>query len=157
MKIPHVVNLPTQQVHPPMSEIIVSEEGVFKLLSEQDENKAPGPDGVPAKILKLFAAQLAPALTHIFNKSLTTGILPEDWLSANISPIFKKGIEPLLPTIDRCLWHIFVVNSLNTYCIVTSWGTSLNTRFSQIDSTDFAQTILASPNWFSLSTTLLSP
>ena len=40
---------------------------------------------------KLFAAQLAPALTHIFNKSLTTGILPEDWLSANISPIFRKG------------------------------------------------------------------
>ena len=86
-----MVNLPTQQVHPPMPEIIVSEEGVFKLLNEQDENKAPGPDGVPAKILKLFAAQLTPALTHIFNKSLTTGILPEDWLSANISPIFKKG------------------------------------------------------------------
>ena len=35
--------------------------------------------------------QLLPCLTHIFKKTLTTGILPWDWLSANISPIFKKG------------------------------------------------------------------
>ena len=50
-----------------------------------------------------IAKQLAPALTHIFNKSLVTGILPADWLSANISSIFlKKGIEPL-PPITGCM------------------------------------------------------
>ena len=27
----------------------------------------------------------------IFTQSLDTGALPEDWLSANISPVFKKG------------------------------------------------------------------
>ena len=45
-----MANLPTQQVHSPMPEIVVSE-GVFKLLSDQDENEAPGPDGDPTEIL----------------------------------------------------------------------------------------------------------
>ena len=44
-----IVNLPTQQVHSPMPKIVVSEVGVFKLLSDQDEKKAPGADGVSAR------------------------------------------------------------------------------------------------------------
>ena len=110
-----MVNLPTQQVHLPMPEIIVSKEGVFKLLREQDKNKAPRPDGVPAKILNLFATQLAPALTHIFIKYLTTGVLPEDWLSANISHVFKKGDRATAANYRPVFWHLIVVNSLNTY------------------------------------------
>ncbi|KAI0211985.1 hypothetical protein LSAT2_003137, partial [Lamellibrachia satsuma] len=35
--------------------------------------------------------KLAPALTLIFNKSLSTGVVPLHWLIANIYPIFKKG------------------------------------------------------------------
>jgi hypothetical protein len=42
-----------------------------------------------------MAAEIAPVLTAIFNQSLKTGILPEDWLKANIAPIFKKGNKNL--------------------------------------------------------------
>ena len=41
--------------------------------------------------LKTTAEQTAPILILIFNQSLPTGELPSDWLSANVSPIFKKG------------------------------------------------------------------
>ena len=34
---------------------------------------------------------MPPVLSLIFNKSLQTGEIPNDWLSANISPIFKGG------------------------------------------------------------------
>jgi hypothetical protein len=74
--------------YPQLPTINVYQDGVVKLLRELLENKAPGPDGLTPKVLKMCADELAPALTSIFNKSLHTGDLPKDWLTANISPIF---------------------------------------------------------------------
>ena len=44
------------------------------------------------------AAELAKALADIFPKSLSDGVLllPLDWVSANISPAFKKGSKHLV-------------------------------------------------------------
>ena len=53
--------------------------------------KAPGPDGIPTRILKLCAAEIAPILTVILVQSLSSGQILKDWLTANITPIFKKG------------------------------------------------------------------
>ena len=64
--------------------------GVTKLLKSLKTNKASGPDGLPNRILKECAEELSPALTAIFNQSLNTGELPEDWRNANVSPIYKK-------------------------------------------------------------------
>jgi hypothetical protein len=76
---------------PSIQDIIIFEEGVTKLLQDLDPNKATGPDEIPARILKLAAEELAPALTHIFQHSLNSGELPDSWLTANITPLFKKG------------------------------------------------------------------
>ena len=54
-------------------------------------HKAPGPDNISPKILKELAHSIAPILTTIFRKSLETGVVPEDWKCANVSPIYKKG------------------------------------------------------------------
>ena len=70
-------NLPSSnKSYPIMPDIHVSLDCVVKLLSELQENKAPGPDGLSPKILKLCAKEVAPALTSIFNKSMLTGELP---------------------------------------------------------------------------------
>ena len=74
-----------------MPDFHISLEGVTKLLKDLNPHKAPGPDGVPAQILKIAAEEIAPALKLIFEKSLESGELPPSWLCANISPIFKKG------------------------------------------------------------------
>ena len=74
---------------PAMPDIIITTEGVAKLLHDLNPKKATGPDEVPAKILQLAANKLAPALSLIFQKSLSTGELPLSWLRANITPIFK--------------------------------------------------------------------
>ena len=55
------------------------------------ENSTPGEDNVHPKVLKECHRALAIPLTKIFKTSLTTGNLPRDWLSAIVSPIFKKG------------------------------------------------------------------
>jgi hypothetical protein len=44
-----------------------------KLLKNLDPTKATGPDQIPARILKQFAAEFAPHLTTIFNTSITKG------------------------------------------------------------------------------------
>ena len=42
-------------------------------------------------MLKQLATAVAPILTVIFNKSLHSDEVPEDWRKANVAPIFKKG------------------------------------------------------------------
>ena len=42
------------------------------------------------RILCALEDKLARPLTHIFNYSVETGIMPEDWKSANVTAIHKK-------------------------------------------------------------------
>ena len=56
-----------------------------------DVDKASGPDKIPNRILKCCATEIAQILQVIFIQSLISGNLPEDWLTTNITPIFKKG------------------------------------------------------------------
>ena len=69
----------------------ISSQGVARLLSDLQPHKAPGPDGIPNTVLKSCANNIAPALSLINQRSLDTGTLPSDWLTANISAAFKKG------------------------------------------------------------------
>ena len=66
-------------------------EGVLKLLSNLDSHKAAGPDEISSMILKDYATYLAPLLAKIYQASLNTATIPNDWRKANVTPIFKKG------------------------------------------------------------------
>ena len=76
---------------PVMTDFSITTPGVEKLLSNLKPAKAAGPDGLPSRLLKILAPQIAPVLTFIFNQSLLKGALPRDWREANITPIHKKG------------------------------------------------------------------
>ena len=43
------------------------------------------------RVLKVVAEQVSEMLTGIFNSSLESGQVPEDWRVANVTPLFKKG------------------------------------------------------------------
>ena len=85
-----ITNLPT---HSNVKLLLsnISEEGIRKLLKGLDPNKACGPDGISSWVLKELADEVAPILTLLFQTSMDTGTVPEDWISANIAPVFKKG------------------------------------------------------------------
>ncbi len=59
-------------------------------LKNLNQNKATGPDELPARVLKETAEQIAPIITHIFQQSYNTSKLPDDWLQALVTPIHKK-------------------------------------------------------------------
>jgi hypothetical protein len=56
-------------------------------------SSAPGPDKIGPVLLQKLNTELAPILATIYRKSLDTGEVPEDWRSANVTPIFKKGLK----------------------------------------------------------------
>ena len=48
---------------------------------------------IPSKLLKMAASIVAPSLISIFSKSILTEIYPNDWKTAKVTPLFKKGIK----------------------------------------------------------------
>jgi hypothetical protein len=74
-----------------LEHFIITTEGVQKLLKRVNPAKAVGPDGIPNIVLKTCADTIAPALTQIFQLSIDTGDLPNDWRNANIAPVYKKS------------------------------------------------------------------
>ena len=78
-------------ITPPLSSIHVTEEMVLKKLKNLDPSKSPGPDEIHPRVLKETATAIAPALTILYNNILTSHDVPEDWRTAIITAIFKKG------------------------------------------------------------------
>ena len=74
-----------------MPHITIKEKEVYKLLSNLNYHKASGPDSIPTRLLRLLASTIAPPLTKNFQDSLDMGIVPKDWRTASIVPVFKKG------------------------------------------------------------------
>ncbi|KAI8493284.1 hypothetical protein Bbelb_292880 [Branchiostoma belcheri] len=89
---------------------------VKALLKNVNPNKASGPDDLPTWILKEYADDFAPVITHLFNSSYEGGSVPGVWKAANVVPIPKvKGVTTpsdmrpvsLLPVLvkllERCI------------------------------------------------------
>jgi hypothetical protein len=81
----------TKHISRSIPDLEIRSEGIEKILKNINPFKASEPDNIPNRILKECVKQLAPGLTSIYQKSIDTGTLPRDWLSANVSRIFKKG------------------------------------------------------------------
>ena len=78
-------------LHPRVPDFTFDQEGIRKLLAKLKPHTASGPDNLPAHLLKEAADELAPILCLLFNATLHQGKIPQDWKSAYITPIFKKG------------------------------------------------------------------
>ena len=77
--------------YPTMDSIEITTEGVIRLLTNFNPNKASGPDKISNRFLKEIATEIAPSLTVLFQASLNQGIIPNYWKKAFVVPIFKKG------------------------------------------------------------------
>ena len=101
-----------------MPPLDIGTNGIIKQLKNLNQNKATGPDELPARVLKETAEQIAPIITHI-QQSYNTGKLPNDWLQALVTPIHKKSLKsdpanyrPISLTCILCkvMEHIIVSN-----------------------------------------------
>ena len=88
--VPKPTVLPSHTV---ISDIVFDVCKVKKRLQALKPDSAPGPDRITTRFLRDYADLIAPPLTHLFNKSMQEGAVPEDWKRANVTPIFKKGVK----------------------------------------------------------------
>jgi len=90
-----------------MQNIRINEAGVYNILSQLDPHKAGGPDNILAHVLKELAHDLTPLLTHLYQQSLDTGTLPQEWKLALITSIFKKD-----KISDALTYHTILLTSI---------------------------------------------
>ena len=114
--IPHVEG----EKLPKMEEIKIDLNGIIKLLHELNINKAVGPDKLPTIILKEYADIIAPVLYEIFQQSIETGVPPKDWLTANVTAIFKNKDDKLNPSNYRPISLTCVLCKLFEHIIFTN-------------------------------------
>ena len=85
---------------PFMDQIVVTKEGVTKLIKGLNPSKALGPDELHPRVLKELAKDLillvGPVFAHPFQQSINTGEIPKEWSVANICPLFKNGDRSLV-------------------------------------------------------------
>ena len=83
--------IPEYDIQKPMQIITVGTLDVESQLKRLNPNKSVGPDGVHPRTLKEAHAELALPLAKLFQKSLDTKQVPQDWRNANITPVHKGG------------------------------------------------------------------
>ncbi len=74
-----------------MGDIKFEETSVLNKLLKLNPNKSPGPDNLHPRVLRELAHAIYRPLTAIFNTSIKSAVIPDEWKQANISAIFKKG------------------------------------------------------------------
>ena len=74
-----------------INQIEINAVKVLKQLKSLNVSKYCGPDNCHPFFLKECAEEIYLPLTDIFHKSLSSGVIPDDWKKANITCIFKKG------------------------------------------------------------------
>ena len=79
-----------------LQSINISEADVYDALTSLDPNKALGIDGFGPKILKNCSESLFQPLCHLFNLSLASSVIPNEWKTHKIIPIFKSGDRSLI-------------------------------------------------------------
>jgi hypothetical protein len=74
-----------------LSNLLIEENVVWEKLTKLNVNKSQGPDELHGKLLYEVRDEITEALTRLFNLSLQTGVVPQDWRDADVCPLFKKG------------------------------------------------------------------
>ena len=69
----------------------VTEKKVKKAMMSLKKKKSAGNDGISQENLVLGTDTLVIPMTRIINSSISTGIVPEKWKEAIVTPILKKG------------------------------------------------------------------
>ncbi|KAL0829914.1 hypothetical protein ABMA28_003388 [Loxostege sticticalis] len=90
-----------------MPKIAIHTKEVRRALQNLDVNKASGPDGIPARVLKHCAPELSPILTRLYRLSIRAVSVPKSWKLANVQPVPKKGSRA-----DPCNYRPIAITSI---------------------------------------------
>ena len=91
--------------------------GIPRLLRNVNAKKACGPDKISCWVLKEAVPVIAQFLQYIFTLSAQTGQVPSDWVTTNVTPVFKKGNREEPSNYRTDFPNICVLQDYGTYYI----------------------------------------
>ena len=62
-----------------LGQLLLTPEMIAKKIKKMKDNKSPGADGIPPKLLNEIVEQISTPLAKVFNLSLEEGIVPSEW------------------------------------------------------------------------------
>ena len=74
-----------------IQDIVITADGIEKLLADLKPHKASGPDRLPNRVLGKLSKELALTFATLYTQSLNSDELPKYWSNALITPVYKKG------------------------------------------------------------------
>jgi len=74
-----------------INQLLLDPHFVQQIINSLDSNKAVGPDKIHNIMLKASSPILINPLTKLFNRSLRSGVFPDSWKTAHVTPIHKKS------------------------------------------------------------------
>ena len=112
-----------------LNNVVVTEKQVYDILCKLYVNKALGPDNLSPVVLKYCSNEFKRSVCQLINRSLSEGVVPKDWLFANVIPVYKSKdknqtsnyrpislLSLISKVAERCIYnHIYphIVNLLH--------------------------------------------
>ena len=92
-KLPETMILLTEAK---LDSINIVDQQILDILRSFKVNKAHGPENISVNMIKLCVTELIVPLSLIFKNILATGIIPDQWKRANVTPVHKKEDKQLV-------------------------------------------------------------
>ena len=98
---------------------------LFLLLSKLCKSKATGLDKISARLLRESTDLIANSLCSIFNRSINSGVFPDEWKCCKVIPLFKQGARSdlnnyrpisIIPVVAKVSSELYTITSLKTGC-----------------------------------------
>jgi len=90
-KISEIPHVHCDNSVPQLDSMIITEEMVRNCFKKLRADKSPQPDDISPRLLIKISDEIIVPFTIIFNKSIESRSVLDDWHTANVSPIFKNG------------------------------------------------------------------
>ena len=129
---------------------------VFTHLNRLSKTKSTGLDNISAKLIRECADIISGPLCDLFNKSLMSGIFPDDWKCARVIPLFKQGesfdlnnYRPIsVISVVAKVFERIVYDQLYNFCFLSNEGiiSKQQSGFRSLHST-FSALLEATDSW----------
>ena len=73
---------------------MITPQNIYDIVKDFEDKKSCDFSGISPFLIKRIIDSVAEPLCYIFNKSLETGVVPDQFKLAKVTPVFKKGGDP---------------------------------------------------------------
>ena len=86
----YIPTMPTVNNKTEMYKLTITENTILSILKALNISKSPGCDEIRTRLLMEISDVICHPLCKIFETSLKTSCIPDDWKDAKVSAIYKK-------------------------------------------------------------------